>query len=60
MGGAASARGVLTTANYAARAYGVHSAMLTFLARAKCPQLVFVPARFPADAASILGKSLPG
>ena len=46
VGGASSARGVLTTANYAARAYGVHSAMPAFLARAKCPHLVLVPARF--------------
>ena len=30
-------RGVLTTCNYEARAFGVHSAMPTFMALQKCP-----------------------
>ena len=44
--GGASGRGVLTTCNYAARAFGVHSAMPVFQARELCPQLVIVPVRF--------------
>src|SRR5277367_908888 len=44
--GGGSRRGVVTTANYEARKFGVHSAMPGFLAREKCPQLVFLPVRF--------------
>ncbi|MBL6920023.1 MAG: DNA polymerase IV [Puniceicoccaceae bacterium] len=44
--GGASGRGVLTTCNYAAREFGVHSAMPVFKARELCPQLVIVPVRF--------------
>lgn len=44
--GGASGRGVLTTCNYAARAFGVRSAMPVFKARELCPQLVIVPVRF--------------
>jgi DNA polymerase-4 len=44
--GGASGRGVLTTCNYTARAFGVHSAMPVFKARELCPQLVIVPVRF--------------
>jgi len=44
--GGSSGRGVLTTCNYAARAFGVRSAMPVFKARALCPQLVIVPVRF--------------
>ncbi len=36
-------RGVLTTCNYEARKFGCHSAMPTYLALRKCPQLVVVP-----------------
>jgi len=39
-------RGVLTTCNYEARAFGVHSAMPTFMALQGCPQLIVVPTRF--------------
>ena len=39
-------RGVVTTCNYEARKFGVHSAMPGFLAREKCPDLVFLPVRF--------------
>jgi len=41
-----SRRGVLTTCNYKARKFGLHSAMPTFLARRKCPHVVVVPVRF--------------
>ena len=46
VGGSREGRGVLTTCNYEARKYGVRSAMPTFMALARCPQLVVVPARF--------------
>jgi DNA polymerase-4 len=44
--GGGSRRGVVTTCNYEARKYGVHSAMPGFQARERCPRLVFLPCRF--------------
>ena len=44
--GGLSSRGVLTTCNYAARAFGIHSAMPNFMALRKCPHLIIVPIRF--------------
>ncbi len=38
-----SKRGIITTANYKAREYGVHSAMPVYLALQQCPQLKLVP-----------------
>lgn len=38
--------GVLTTANYAARKFGVRSAMPTYIAKKLCPELVCVPLNF--------------
>jgi len=46
VGGARDRRGVLTTCSYEARPFGVRSAMPTFLALRKCPQLIVVPTRF--------------
>jgi DNA polymerase-4 len=46
VGGARDRRGVLTTCNYEARAFGVHSAMPTFMALQRCPNLIVVPTRF--------------
>jgi DNA polymerase IV len=46
VGGAHDRRGVLTTCNYEARRFGVRSAMPTFLALKKCPQLIVLPTRF--------------
>ena len=46
VGGSRDRRGVLTTCSYEARPFGVRSAMPTFLALQKCPQLIVVPTRF--------------
>lgn len=46
--GGGSKRGVLTTASYEARKFGVHSAMPGYLAKAKCPDIIFVKPRFEA------------
>ena len=43
VGGSAERRGVLTTCNYDARAYGIRSAMPTARAMRLCPHLVVVP-----------------
>ncbi len=48
VGGASDRRGVLTTCNYEARAFGIHSAMPTFKALKKCPHLIVVPVHFDA------------
>ena len=45
VGGKVSQRGVLTTANYVARKYGVHSAMPTAQALKLCPHLTVIPGR---------------
>lgn len=39
-------RGVLTTANYEARKYGIHSAMSVVEAKQKCPNLLILPGRY--------------
>ncbi len=54
--GGTSSRSVLCTANYAARKYGVRSAMATSIALQKCPELVVLPvnmAKYRSVAASI-------
>ena len=38
--------GVITTANYVARKFGVRSAMPTFMARQLCPSLIVIPTNF--------------
>ena len=43
--GGRSGRGVVTSASYEARKFGVHSAMPGFQARKLCPQGIFVPNR---------------
>ena len=39
-------RGVLCTASYEARKYGVHSAMSGVQAKRLCPELIFLPPDF--------------
>lgn len=48
VGGRSSRRGVLTTCNYEARQFGCHSAMPTFQALQRCPNLIVMPVRFDA------------
>ena len=43
VGGSSRQRGVLTTCNYEARKFGLHSAMPTAQAIKKCPNLILVP-----------------
>ncbi|QKJ85978.1 DNA polymerase IV [Paramixta manurensis] len=48
IGGSRTQRGVISTANYPARKYGVHSAMSTAMALKLCPHLKLLPGRFDA------------
>ncbi|MFW6319577.1 MAG: DNA polymerase IV [Bacillota bacterium] len=41
-----SSRGILTTANYVARQFGVTSAMSVYEAKKRCPELVIVPGNY--------------
>ncbi|MEX2327040.1 MAG: DNA polymerase IV [Pseudomonadales bacterium] len=45
VGGAADRRGVVSTCNYEAREFGIHSAMATAYALRLCPQLKVLPVR---------------
>ena len=43
IGGAVERRGVISTCNYEARAFGVRSAMATAMAKRLCPELLVLP-----------------
>jgi DNA polymerase-4 len=45
VGGSATRRGVVATANYEARKFGVHSAMASATAMKRCPHLILIPGR---------------
>ncbi|NWA03067.1 DNA polymerase IV [Pseudomonas gingeri] len=46
VGGQAAERGVISTANYIARRFGVKSGMATATAQRLCPELILLPVRF--------------
>src|SRR5260221_10738085 len=46
VGGSPDRRGVVSTASYEARRFGVHSAMPCRTAQRLCPQAIFLPPRF--------------
>lgn len=47
VGGSPKSRSVVTTANYVARKYGIHSAMSCAEAYRRCPECVFIQPDFP-------------
>lgn len=47
VGGSPERRGVLTTCNYEARKFGLHSAMSSAQAMKRCPNLILLPVNMP-------------
>ena len=43
--GGRSNSGIVTTCNYIAREYGIHSAMPIFMAKERCPKGIYLPGR---------------
>ena len=54
VGGHVAQRGVISTCNYEARRYGVHSAMSSVMAKKLCPDLILLPHRMDAYKAASL------
>lgn len=48
VGGSTDKRGVISTCNYEARRFGIHSAMATNFAMRRCPELIVLPHRMDA------------
>lgn len=48
VGGRPDGRGIISTANYLARKFDVHSALASSIAIRRCPKLVIVPGRYDA------------
>lgn len=46
VGGPSNQSGVLSTASYAARAFGVRSGMATYIAKKLCPELIVIKSHF--------------
>ena len=44
--GRAGRRGIVTTASYEARKYGIHSAMPIYMAKKLCPDLIVIPGHY--------------
>jgi DNA polymerase-4 len=65
VGGNPQGRGVVSTANYVARSFGIRSAMSSAEARRRCPQAVFVRPRmslyreYSREVWSIVGEIVP-
>ena len=58
VGGDPEKRGVIAAASYAARKFGIHSAMPSITAVQLCPDLVFVPARH--DLYAVVSQQIRG